>query len=301
MCMGIGDNTSKGITTKMPVKLIDQCLAVSVRTIAAITLVFHAVTSPAQELFPAFDDALIRSEDWHERREGFANLLGLDDNPTAGLGHVPSTLQKVLDEKPALRDQRTLALIALLESENEYRATFERSRIERGLIVLPVEERMTDDYSTYYGDLVGAVSYIKDIRGLQALLGAIDTGGMVRDALASFGLAAVEPVAGLLDSDSEITRASSTLALLSMFEQSAEISTSAIGRESVKRAAFRAALDNSPIVRRSAVGILARLGDVNSIAVLEDLAKKDPYRADYRDGSPYIVREAAIEALATLR
>lgn len=301
MCMGIGDNTSKGITTKMPVKLIDQCLAVSVRTIAAITLVFHAVTSPAQELFPAFDDTLIRSEDWHERREGFANLIGLDDDPTAGVGHVPSTLQKVLDEKPALRDQRALALIALLESENEYRATFERSRIERGLIVLPVEERMTDDYSTYYGDLVGAVSYIKDIRGLEALLGAIDTGGMVRDALVSFGLAAVEPVAGLLDSDSEITRASSTLALLRIFEQSAEVLTSVIGREGVKKAAFRAALDNSPIVRRNAVRILARLGDADSIAVIENLAKSDPYRADYRDGSPYIVREAATEALRTLR
>src|SRR5207245_2023685 len=46
----------------------------------------------------------------------------------------------------------------------------------------------------YYANVIWAVSSLKDIRSLNALIDAINTGNMATSALAAFGDAAVDPV-----------------------------------------------------------------------------------------------------------
>ena len=61
---------------------------------------------------------------------------------------------------------------------------------------------------------------------------------------------------------------------------------------------MQAAADGYPVVRKNAAKGLVRLGDRQSIALVERMARDDPYQADYpgKEGR-YVVREAATEAL----
>jgi hypothetical protein len=80
--------------------------------------------------------------------------------------------------------------------------------------------QLTEDYVTYYGDLVGAVASLKDARSVTALLGVVDTGNMAASALAGFGRGALDPVIGALSSVQPTTRAGAVLVLSKMLEPS---------------------------------------------------------------------------------
>jgi hypothetical protein len=158
---------------------------------------------------------------------------------------------------------------------------------------LPSAQRLSEEYVNYYGDVIAAVSSLRDPRSIDALLGVITTGNMAVDALVSFGSVAVAPVAALLESSDSGVRSAAALTLARMLEHAPNAADQRLIRESMTRAAA----DPDPFVRIRAVQGLAALGGDDSLALVEAIARSDPYQADHREGRPYIVREAATQAL----
>jgi hypothetical protein len=60
-------------------------------------------------------------------------------------------------------DQIKVAIINLLPLENAYASS---------------QDSLSEDYVTYYGDVIGAVAALNDVRALNALLDVIDSGNM---------------------------------------------------------------------------------------------------------------------------
>jgi HEAT repeat protein len=58
-----------------------------------------------------------------------------------------------------------------------------------------MNDRLSEEYVNYYGDLIAAVAALQDVRSLDALVGAIATGNMAIGTLVGFGKQAVTPVA----------------------------------------------------------------------------------------------------------
>ncbi|HEY7186183.1 MAG TPA: hypothetical protein VH436_06525 [Vicinamibacterales bacterium] len=83
-----------------------------------------------------------------------------------------------------------------------------------------------------------------------------------------------------------------------MLVRSDEIANDAPSRSLIKRVLTTAARDKEYLVRRRSVAGLVRLGDPESIAIVRNLALKDPYidTLPGREGT-YPVREAAENAL----
>jgi HEAT repeat protein len=180
---------------------------------------------------------------------------------------------------PENSDARKVALIELLDIENR---TVER------------EPQLSEAYTNYYGDVIAAVAVIADARSLDALVGAISTANMATGTLISFGNAAVEPVAKGLESPNPSVRSSVAWTLSRMLEKSREISSTPASRTIIKTALVRAAKDDYPVVRLN-YGLVA-LGDPESIAIVDELARNDPYGADFKNGE-FLVRDAAAKAL----
>jgi len=235
-----------------------------------------------------------RSGDWTTRRDAFAQSLGLEPAVYAKQGiDRMSDLVRTAIAVGTIDDARRLSLVDLLGVENavvaeaDARALQNLGRAESG--------ELSEAYVNYYGDLVAGVAALNDQRALPALLGAIKTGSMATDAIASFGQSAVEPALGLLNSDDSSRRYSSALVLAKL------VKSTKVDRDGVVRigAALRtAAADPYPPVRQAAISGLVAVGDAESIAVVQRLSETDPYRAEHVDGQPYAIREAAARALA---
>ena len=223
---------------------------------------------------------------WELRRDRFAELIGLspEDYRKLGVANMHHHIEVgLIARKSADVDARKRALIALLDAENK---------------TVAGEKVLSEEYVNYYGDVVAAVATLNDPRSLSALLGAITTGNMVWSTLIGFGPSAVAPVTGLLVSPEDRVRSTATLTLSEMLVRSREIATDAHSRQTIKAALADASMDRSYLVRMRAVVGLARLGDVDALAMVKELAANDPFRDEMREGR-YIVREAAAEALQT--
>jgi len=268
---------------------------------AAIPLFCQVQDAPvSSQKLPS--QAEVRSEDWNTRRKAFARVLGVDAESYArgGLAYVAPVLLKTLKREPESAEARKTALIELLEIENSLVAEKARRRLASGVAELPKEDRLSEEYLNYYGDVIAAVSSLRDPRSLNALLGAITTGGMATRTLVALGKPAVDPVAKQLESPDPLVRSSAAATLGQMLERSAEVSHDAASRSKIKEALMRAASDENPFVRRNAVEGLVRVGDQESIALVEEIARSDPYQAAHKQGA-YLVREAAAKALKSRR
>lgn len=190
-----------------------------------------------------------------------------------------------------------MGFIGLLEKENAYLREFEEK------VFKVTGESLTEDYTEYYAELITVVTTLKDPRAVNSLAGCITTGGIATSGLAALGRTALDPVLGLFDSSDENTRQSAAIAMVEMLDQ-ADISGDSSAKEKVKRVLIRSAKDDNHNVRLAAIGgleKLLRLGDVDVIPLLEDMAQNDPYRLDSSlpgsDTHSYVVREAARKVL----
>ncbi len=138
-----------------------------------------------------------------------------------------------------------------------------------------------------------AVTSLKDVRSLNALIGVIQTGNMATRALAEFGSAALDRVVAVLDSGDYHKRQGASYALAQMLDpKNAPKVSDPASREKIKNALIRAARDESSWVRLGGIKGLTRLDEPEIIRFLQDLATGDPDE---------IVRNAAKEALKTRR
>lgn len=142
-------------------------------------------------------------------------------------------------------DQIKVAIINLLTLENAY---------------APSQASLSEDYVTYYGDVVRAVAALNDIRALNALLDVIDSGNMAISALAGFGTAALDPVIAKLNSPQDTVKTAAVLVLNKMLEPpNFQLVNDPISMSKIRAALEKASLDPNHYTSLSAFEGLAKL------------------------------------------
>jgi HEAT repeat protein len=233
----------------------------------------------------------LQNPEWKVRSEAYYRIITLGSED---LSYIPRPLTQLLSICQDRADAIKISLIRLLERENLMVQDYHRTG-----------RRFGEEYSNYYGDVISAVSSLKDKRAINALLGAISSGGMATRGLADLAPESLEPVLTKLNDNDPLVR---SCALLVLEEMVARVNQDKLkdgfNRSKIKAAALKAATDEDPVVRKSAVSVLAELGDADVMSVIEKLADHDPFfLAGQAEGGKdlYIVRKAAREALAELR
>jgi hypothetical protein len=233
----------------------------------------------------------IENSSWEIRQAGLHALMKITapQHEPVETSKFPSRLHDLFSAAPQDRDQVVTALIALLSREN--------ANAHRGTMS---GKQLGEDYFNFYGDVIASVVALNDRRAIPALLGAIDTGGMVTRSLASFGDAALPGILQRVNDQDTLVRMGAINTLAEMLGKNpALFNANPIETEQVKRALLSAAADNEPGVRMAAVGGLAALKDPSVLSVIQKLAESDPARLPGQaDGGTdlYPVRLAAQRA-----
>jgi len=232
-----------------------------------------------------------KAPEWKTRRDAFHGLLRLG---SGDVSYIPRPLAELLGKYPDQADEIKGGLIQLLEKENSMVQNFAKEG-----------QRFGEDYSNYYGDVIAAVSTLKDTRSINALVGAIATGGMAARGLAELGPASIDPVLRAAANGDPLVR-SSALQVLIVIVRTApgDASTDRARRLRIKETLLRSATDPDPSVRMSAATGLAALGDPDGVPVLERLAEHDPFfLPGQAEGGKdlYVVRNIANRALSELK
>lgn len=228
------------------------------------------------------------SKDWEVRSNAFYHLLKLASGD-ADIGvNVSADLASLLHVSGEA-DRIRRALNSLLLEEDLYAKK---------------QDRLSEGYLDYYGDLVWAVSSLHDPESLDSLLGAITTGDMAMSAIAGLGSPAIRRTLELLDMNDVFVRESATGVLSEMVElkNTQQEMFGVHDQGEIKQGLLKAAADVSPYVRIVAVDGLVQLGDEDCIRVLYELSNNDPAEASEigREVGYYPVREAAKDALLRL-
>jgi HEAT repeat protein len=270
-------------------------------TIAVLltTIVSAASRSPQERRgSPAEVEQILRQfndDDWKVRSEAFDRLYWIGESDGADLA---GPIKKVLANYPDLADRIKLGLIGLLERENAEMEKF-KVRFEK------TGQLIGRDYnSDYYGNVIAAVVTLKDVRSMNALLGAITTGGMAMGTLASFAPSSLDPVLAKTTDADDLVRNSALHVLAEMLSPSNRDKVDDTESHSkIKGAFLRAVQDPVAIVRSTGAFGLGELGDLDAIPVLERLASDDPFfLPDLAGGGrDFTVRRAARRALERLK
>ena len=236
------------------------------------------------------------SPEWKTRRDAFYQLIWLGD-PAADheTARFPGAVKALCSQHPGEADAIRRSLIELLEHENSVGGGFARRGGNFG-----------EDFSDYYGDVIGTVSGLNDQAAIPALLGALDTGGMAQRGLARFGPTALPQVLSLLhDTGANGTRRAGAVWVLH------DMLTPPYGGKMIDPS-VRARMDDELLssatdadfaVRLAAVTALGDTGDPRAIPVLRWLEANDPVRLTgeaNNGGDLYPVRLAAERALLKL-
>lgn len=229
------------------------------------------------------------SPDWKFRANAFYGLIqGLSGPPAHS---IQGMVQKMLAQHPAEEGPIKLGLIGLLHTENANVEDFKKRNAHFG-----------EDYSNYYGDVIGVIAALEDVRSMPELLGAITTGDMATRTLAGFGEIALPPVLSKLNDPDPLVRGAALFTLLEMVEMDKVKETTSITK--IKKAFLKALNDPDGSVRGSAVFGLEKVGVKNAIPLLTQIAKHDPdVLKGQKDGGGdfYPVREAAEAEIARIR
>jgi len=233
----------------------------------------------------------LEDADWRNRSTAFYRLLKADSARV----EPRRALSDLLRKWPERSDDIKLALVKVLERENALEKEREAVILQKYAKEGPdfphpfpdAEERME-----YYEDLIAAVTSLRDTRSLEALIGALRTGYMV-STLAGFGDAALDRMIELLNRGDTGTRGSASFVLAHMLDaQNVSRVSDPLSRQKIKDALLRAVRDSSPYVRLESVEGLAKLGDLDVIPLIRNLATGDPST---------LIRDAANEALKKLK
>jgi HEAT repeat protein len=239
---------------------------------AVIVLAIPGNSVRAQSLSATLSQ--LNSNEYETRRAGFYRIRSLanaDNLTKAGSGSRAPSIVRYASIHPEVAS----ALITLLEREN---------------LPDPAKESLTED--AYYGDLIGSVAALKDPRAVNALLGAVQTGRLATNGLASLGQAAVPGLLAKLHSqDHYFQRSAAVETLGSMLDRRAL----ALNREMIRLGLLRALSDPNPYVRSSVVRVLVHFSDPDVRHAMERLASRDTTAVTTKAGTRvYPIRSAAL-------
>ncbi len=214
--------------------------------LALLTTSVVAQTDARAKLLQQF-----QSESWDVRASAFYGFLsmGLGRKFNGETSEMRSIVNKYLSAEPQESDPTKLALIQLLSRENTVvktqRAEFDKSG-----------KTMSEAYVNYYGDLIAAVACLDDERSLDALLGAITTGGLATEALARLGKRAIEPALRELQSHDPLVR-SAALTVLSGIKRGSVNPIAPADSRLIESAVLKSLSDPDANVRITALRIAA--------------------------------------------
>jgi HEAT repeat protein len=246
--------------------------------------------------------AELARQSWETRRDAFYRLLGFESarNWDGRTYLIPKERAALFRTHPNCEDDVKLALIRLLSTEN--------AKVEaRAEVVRKGGEPLSEDYFDYYGDVIGAVSGLDDPRALNALVGAMGTGGMDANGLARLGEPALDALITKSQSRDPETRWKAVLTMTDMWKpENRAKSSDEVSRQKLRAVFLKAARNEDQGLRGTGalgLGYMSR-PDAEVIEVLLALAISDPAlvpgeSAD--DGGPYYsVRRLANLALARI-
>lgn len=225
---------------------------------------------------------------------------------TNGLADVPTTLALMHGKSWTERDAGFKAATNRLQSRNE--TPQDTDRLRSGLIQLlvteshrqdPVAESDLDEYSNYFGDLIGAVSDLKDPRAIPALLGVANSGGMATRGLAYFGKAALDAVLEQVKGPNVALASGALFVIRDMLEYRTAIDPDS----STKIAnALRASLSSPEWrIRLSSIDVIEYFDNrTEFVPILADMAANDPFEFQGQGSAGYPVRSAAQSLLAKI-
>jgi HEAT repeat protein len=233
----------------------------------------------------------LRDPSWEKRAHAFYQLVGSSDGRS---NLIPSRLAIFFHTNPDREDELKLALIQLLNTENSMVESQNEEFYKTGKTV-------AESYTNYYGDVIAAVSGLNDPRAVNALVGAMATGGMATRGLARLGPDAIDLLILKFQSRDVITRAAAVRALTTMYQpENREKLNDDVSRRKIKDAFMKAARDEDGGVRLAAVYGLALIPDDDTVLLLRRLAASDPSRLPGQadEGGPFFpVRQAARRVL----
>ncbi len=168
------------------------------------------------------------------------------------------------------------------------------------------EASLPPEYCDYLGDLVQAVSFLRDTRSVAALFSFLNSGNMVEDALAALGDEPLARVQAILESPvSNDPRRTSAVRVLRKMAQPRNLqrfSDPENSRAAIKTTLVTALAEPVYFSRIEAVWGLAELGDKDTVALIENIAQSDAYSDTHPNiiGLRYPVRAEAQKALKVL-
>ncbi|MGH9843601.1 MAG: HEAT repeat domain-containing protein [Blastocatellia bacterium] len=223
------------------------------------------------------------------RLQAFYSLLRQEPvNAAEGPFIARRTTARLLRAQAGRAERIKASLIEALARENAYVQNSERRNFQ-----------LTEAYTDYYGDLIGAVASLHDTRSLNGLLGAITTGGMATDGLADLGAPAVEGVASRLQDRDALVREGAARALGKFLQRPQQSAQSRNAEAAAQRGLLKALDDESPFVRAAAVDSAGAIrNDPEVKRKLESMAERDQYRSTAAAGAAFPVRDAIKRTLA---
>jgi hypothetical protein len=238
------------------------------------------------------------SPSWEKRSDAFYRFLGYQSyaNWDGRTDLIPSKLAILFRALPDRENELKLALINLLTTENAIVSAKNKELELKGTTI-----SLTEDYTNYYGDLIAAVAGLKDARAVDALVGAMGTGGMATGALAEFGSISLDRIIARLQTGDLLDKGAVIAALDALAQPKNRAKFDEASRQKIKAALLKAAADKDWSIRAGAASALASIPDADTVTVLQKLATSDPIKLPGQkalDGGDYYpVRHAAKMAL----
>jgi hypothetical protein len=201
----------------------------------------------------------LRANNPPQRMDAFYRLVSLGAPPGASpMLSVQDAISPLAQKSPELK----AALIDALRIENAY--------LRQGL-------ELGEEFSSYYGDLLLAVTALRDPRAVPALADAMGTGALVMNALAEFGRPAADVVLERLNRG--VSRRSACVVLGRMLDlNNPRRITDPAGRKQIEDALVNASRNFGSLVRITALESLTKSDnpDLRKFAVdgLQSLAER---------------------------
>ena len=202
-----------------------------------------------------------QASDWLPRSEAFYELTRTGC-PACTHSHyaVLDGIENAVDSGAIGRDELAKNLIDLLGTESAFR----RSHFS-------VEHPAPEGYFDYVGDLAMSVVHMRDQRSVNALIGFIDTGGMVGSGIARFGDVALPKVLDVIAKGSavQVTSAYDVLGFMMEPANLRNFSNPASARMAIKGQLVRGLSESDPFARVTAIRGLAKIGDADVVPLIQ--------------------------------
>jgi len=178
-------------------------------------------------------------------------------------------------------------------------------RIRRALITLLQRENkrtMTEDEATFHGDLISSVGALRDPNAVDALMGAVRTGGIVRSALVQIAPASTPKLLAMAQQDTSLNnRHAARIVLGQIAKRHPEV---VLGKEltsAILESLLRGLDENDDIARGASISALGAFPDNPRARMkIARLAQEDTTTLVKPDGTVWIpARERAASWLLT--